>query len=107
MAHPYYSQFEFPEQAYETAEVTDVNDPEMLGRAKVRFGWSASGGEIESPFIRVCQIHAGSTSHGSWFMPEVGDGVLVSIRGPHLENAIVVGSLYDGSRKPRDDLADR
>ena len=37
-------------------------------------------------------------------MPEVGDGVLVSIRGRHLENAAVIGSLYDGSHLPRDEM---
>ncbi len=104
LAFPYFPNVEFPDQMYETAEVTDVDDPEKLGRVKVRFGWSASGGEIDSPFIRVCQIQGGATPHGAWFIPEVGDGVLISIRGPHLEQALVVGSAYDGSRKPRNDL---
>jgi type VI secretion system secreted protein VgrG len=103
LAFPYYKESEFPEQIYELAEVTDVNDPEKLGRVKVRFGWDKAQ-NYESPFIRVCQIVAGATPHGTWFLPEIGDSVLVSIRGPHLDNAMIVGSLYDGSRKPRNDL---
>jgi type VI secretion system secreted protein VgrG len=104
LAHPYYDLNEFPTHASETAEVTSVDDPENLGRIQVRFGWSSSGGEVESPFIRVRQDMAGATPHGDWLMPEIGDNVLVSINGPHLENAIVIGSFYDGSRKPRNDL---
>jgi uncharacterized protein involved in type VI secretion and phage assembly len=106
LAFPYYNNYEFPEHLYETAEVTDADDPEKLGRVKVRFGWSSAGGETETPFIRVRQSHAGDKSHGAWFIPEVGDGVLVSLRGPHLEQAVAVGSAYDGSRKPRTDLPD-
>lgn len=105
LAFPYFKELNFPEHLLETAEVTDVDDPEKLGRIKVRFGWSSSGGEVESPWIRASQLQAGATPHGTWFIPEVGDSVLVSIGGPHLERAMAIGSVYDGSRLPRNDLS--
>jgi uncharacterized protein involved in type VI secretion and phage assembly len=94
----------------ERAWVTDVSDSEKnkLGAVKVRFDWKPEGTDgVESPFIRVCQLQAGTDgneTHGTWLIPEVGDGVLVSIRGRHLENAAVIGSLYDGSHQPRKDM---
>lgn len=104
LAFPYYDESDIPDHIYETAEVTDNNDPDKLGQVKVRFGWSGAGGEDETPFIRVSQAMAGSTPHGSWMLPETGDSVLVSLRGHHLDKAMVIGSLYDGSRLPRNDL---
>jgi len=104
LAFPYYAGPELPEQILEVADVVNVDDPEKLGRVKVRFGWDSAAGETETPFIRLCQIQAGSTPHGAWIIPELSDSVLVSIRGHHLENATVLGSLYDGSRRPRADL---
>jgi uncharacterized protein involved in type VI secretion and phage assembly len=103
LAFPYYAAHNLPEHILEVGEVTSVDDAESLGQVKVRFGWDA-GTDTESPFIRVCQQQAGATPHGNWIIPEVSDSVLVSIRGRHLENAMVIGSLYDGSRKPRNDL---
>lgn len=110
LANPYYQDDSFPRSMVERAWVTDVSDPERnkLGSVRVRFDWKSEGADgVESPFIRVCQLQAGTDgngTHGTWMLPEVGDGVLVAIRGRHLENAAVIGSLYDGKRQPRDDM---
>lgn len=110
LAYPYYKGDSFSRQLIERAWVTDVGDSgkNKLGSVKVRFDWKPEGSDgVESPFIRVCQLQAGadgSKTHGTWLIPEVGDGVLVSIKGRHLENAAVIGSLYDGSRLPRKDM---
>lgn len=110
LANPYYQDDSFPRSLIERAWVTDVSDPEKnkLGTVRVRFDWRPEGADgVESPFIRVCQLQAGtdgSNTHGTWLLPEIGDGVLVSIRGRHLENAAVIGSLYDGSHQPRKDM---
>jgi type VI secretion system secreted protein VgrG len=103
LAYPYYDIFEFPEQIIEIGTVTDNNDPENLGRIKVRFDW-ATNDDSQSPFLRLCSPHAGGTPHGLWFIPEINDRVAVSIRGRHLENAMAIGSVNDGSQKPRSDL---
>jgi phage baseplate assembly protein gpV len=95
---------EMPEQIFEMATVVDNNDPEKLGRIKVSFDWDGGAGSIssgQSPFIRLAQIHTGADTHGSWMIPEIDDRVIVLIQGHHLENAVVIGSLYDGSRKPK------
>jgi len=110
LANPYYLDNSFPNSLVERAWVTDVSDPEKnkLGTVRVRFDWKPEGADgVESPFIRVCQLQAGidgNETHGTWMLPEVGDGVLVAIRGRHLENAAVIGSLYDGSHQPRKDM---
>jgi phage baseplate assembly protein gpV len=110
LANPYYQDDAFPGSLIERAWVTDVSDSEKnkLGAVRVRFDWKPEGADgVESPFIRVCQLQAGTdgnNTHGTWLLPEVGDGVLVSIRGRHLENAAVIGSLYDGSHQPRKDM---
>ncbi|UCC80463.1 MAG: hypothetical protein JSW64_03615 [Candidatus Zixiibacteriota bacterium] len=110
LANPYYQDDSFPRSLIERAWVTDVSDSEKnkLGAVRVRFDWKPERADgIESPFIRVCQLQAGTDgnkTHGTWLLPEVGDGVLVSIRGRHLENAAVIGSLYDGSHQPRKDM---
>jgi hypothetical protein len=110
LANPYYLDDSFPKSLIERAWVTNVSDSEKnkLGAVRVRFDWRPEGADgVESPFIRVCQLQAGtdgSSTHGTWLIPEVGDGVLVSIRGRHLENAAVIGSLYDGSHQPRKDM---
>lgn len=103
LAFPYYEISEFPEQIIEIGTVTDNNDPEKLGRIKVRFDWDSSD-DSQSPFLRLCTPHAGGTPHGLWFIPEINDRVAVSIRGRHLENAMAIGSVHDGSLKPRGDL---
>ncbi len=103
LAYPYYQINEFPEQIIEIGTVTDNNDPENLGRIKVRFDWDTND-DSESPFLRLCTPHAGGTPHGLWFIPELNDRVVVSIRGRHLENAVAIGSVHDGSLKPRGDL---
>jgi len=103
LAYPYYDIYEMPEQIIEIGTVIDNDDPEKLGRIKVRFDWSEND-NAQSSFLRVCMPHAGGTPHGAWFIPELDDRVVVSIRGRHLENAVVIGSVHDGSRMPRADL---
>ena len=109
LAHPCYRMRSLPESFVEPAWVTAVSDPEAnkLGRVRVRFGWDSERSNLESPFIRVSQIHAGSNggaSHGSWVLPEFDDCVLVLIRGRHLENAVIIGSVYDGKHLPEAEM---
>jgi|GEM_PF-2135887 hypothetical protein len=106
LAYPYYELYQLPEQIIEIGTVVNNDDPEKLGRVKVRFDW-ATDSDAESPFLRLCMPHAGGNPHGLWFIPELNDRVAVSIRGRHLENAIAIGSVHDGSLKPRGDLPDK
>lgn len=80
------------------AIVVDVNDPGKQGRVKLNFPWF-DGGEAISDWSRVAQTYAGN-GYGSFFVPEVGDEVLVAFIHGDLRLPIVVGALYNGSDLP-------
>lgn len=78
-------------------QVTDNNDPESLGRVKVRFPWLSD--DYETWWARVPQPGAGS-KRGMLFLPEVGDEVLVAFEHGDVRRPYVVGQLYNGVDKP-------
>lgn len=79
------------------ATVKENNDPEQLGRVRVQFYWQENN-EM-TPWIRVLQTHSGKDK-GFYFIPEIGDEVLVSFEQGHPDHPFVVGSLYHGKTKP-------
>ena len=87
----------FPHCETQYAVVVDNNDPDKLGRVKVRFFWQASN--TQSPWIRVANSHAGSGS-GFYFIPEIEEEVMVGFESGDAEKPYVLGSLYNGKRKP-------
>ncbi|MFF1418027.1 VgrG-related protein [Streptomyces sp. NPDC058280] len=76
--------------------VTDTQDPDGLGRVKVRFPWLSD--EYASDWARTAQ--SGGTSGGEAFIPEVGDEVLVGFEQGHLDRPYVLAGLYNGQDKP-------
>jgi type VI secretion system secreted protein VgrG len=76
------------------AKVIDNNDPDGLGRVKVEFYWA--GGNIKSDWMRLIQLHAGA-GKGFYFVPEVGEEVLVGFEGGSAERPYVMGTQYNGS----------
>lgn len=89
------------------ALVKDTNDPESLGRIKVEFPLlrpntnALSEGEqmIESDWIRMASFFAGS-GRGAFFMPQVGDEVLVSFILGDVNQPFVIGFLWNGQDRP-------
>jgi len=79
--------------------VTDVNDPEKLGRLKLKFPWME---DQESPWAPVAAFMSGG-SRGAFYMPEVGDEVLVSFELGNFDHPFVVGFLWNGKDKPPTD----
>jgi uncharacterized protein involved in type VI secretion and phage assembly len=82
------------------AEVTDNVDPEAIGRVRVRL----SAGIIASRTMRevwapVATLFASSQS-GSWFMPNVGDQVLVSFEAGDVRRPYVLGALWGQNARP-------
>jgi phage baseplate assembly protein gpV len=77
--------------------VTNNNDPENLGRVKVKFP-TLSDTE-ESNWARVLTIASGS-SHGIQVLPEVNDEVLVAFENGDVRHPVVIGGLYSGKNKP-------
>ena len=81
-----------------TAKVVDTNDPESLGRVKVKL--LGFGEDLEMPWLRIVQNTA-SVDHGSFILPEVDDEVvLIKGSGDSTENMIILGVLYNGTNKP-------
>ncbi|MEF8783984.1 MAG: phage baseplate assembly protein V [Haloarculaceae archaeon] len=82
------------------AKVTDNQDPEGIGRVKITYPFRDT--DDESYWARVATEMAGK-GYGTFFLPEVGDEVLVAFEGGKIRHPIVVGSLYNGKRKPPED----
>jgi len=78
----------------QSATVTDNNDPAGMGRLKVKYFWGKF--DNESDWIRFPQAHAGS-GKGFYFIPEIGEEVLVDFEGGNPDRAFVSGTNYNGS----------
>jgi phage protein D len=79
------------------AVVSDVRDPDKLGRVKVTFPWLSSNNE--SGWARITQPWVGK-DYGAVFVPEVKDEVLVAFEQGDFARPYVVGGLYNGQDKP-------
>ncbi|MFB9110567.1 phage baseplate assembly protein V, partial [Flavobacterium gyeonganense] len=95
VAAPHYTDVNvFAKAETQPAKVKDNNDPEGLGRVKVQFNWA--GGNNSSEWIRMIQPHSGS-GKGFYFIPEIGEEVLVGFEGSNAQNPYVLGTQYNGS----------
>ncbi|GAB6095356.1 phage baseplate assembly protein V [Desulfatiferula olefinivorans] len=92
-----------------TAIVRDIRDPEGLGRIKLDFPWlaeendevaSASGEHrSHSYWARIATLMAGG-GRGSFFIPEVGDEVLVAFEQGNINYPFVLGCLWNRDDPP-------
>lgn len=81
------------------ARVVDNHDPEQLGRIRVQFLWQELQGDRISPWLRITQPHGGDDK-GFYFIPEIGEEVMVSFENGNGEKPYVVGTLYHGQQHP-------
>jgi len=79
------------------AVVVDNEDPLGEGRVRVTYPWLNQS--METEWCRVCQLYAGN-GYGSFWVPEKKDEVLVACVHGDLNEAIVLGGLYNGKDKP-------
>jgi uncharacterized protein involved in type VI secretion and phage assembly len=80
-----------------TAIVTDLIDPEGDFRVKINLpGLSNSN---ESFFARLASFDAGN-DRGAFFMPEIGDEVIVGFINNEFTRPVVLGSLYNNKNTP-------
>ena len=86
-----------PRASKQVAEVVDNKDSDNIGRIQVRFPWMESS--EKTPWIRVVTAHA-FKDRGMYFIPEIGDSVLVDFENGDPDCPIVTGSLYHGKAKP-------
>lgn len=83
--------------------VTNNQDPDKLGRVKVRFPWL--GDSDESAWARLATPMAGN-QRGLYFLPEVDDEVLVVFEHGDLRFPYILGGLWGGKDKPPIDNSD-
>ena len=81
-----------------SALVLDNRDPEGLARVRVRV--SGLDGETGAGlWARVSTLMAGRNC-GTWFMPAVGDEVLVAFEGGDARTPCVLGALWSANARP-------
>jgi len=79
------------------ATVTNINDPDNLGRVKLKFPIREN--EHETDWAPIATLMSGSNM-GTLFIPEVGDEVLVAFHLGYLDQPFVIGSLWNQNKKP-------
>lgn len=83
--------------------VTNNQDPDGLGRVKVKYPWL--GDNDESYWARLVVPMAGN-DRGTWFLPEVDDEVLLGFEQGSIDHPYVLGALWNGVDKPPDSNQD-
>ena len=83
--------------------VTNNKDEQGLGRIKVKYPWREDG--QESHWARLAVLAAGK-ERGTFWLPEVGDEVLLAFDKGDIEHPYIIGALWNGQDKPPDTNAD-
>jgi uncharacterized protein involved in type VI secretion and phage assembly len=82
-----------------TGIVSDVKDPDNLGRVKVTLPWSERAGARYETWARLAVPMAGN-GRGMWFIPDVGDEVVIAFQGGDPASPVAIGSLWNGKDSP-------
>jgi type VI secretion system secreted protein VgrG len=94
VAAPHYTDVHtFAKAETQPAKIKDNNDPDGLGRVKVQYNWT--NGNTTSDWMRMIQPHSGA-GKGFYFIPEIGEEVLVGFEGGNAQNPYVLGTQYNG-----------
>jgi len=80
-----------------TGVVKSVKDPDQMGRVQISLPWL--GGQNDNTWAPVATFMSGG-GRGSWFMPEVGDEVLVAFDRGDVAFPFVIGFLWNGKDQP-------
>ena len=84
-------------QGVVTGQVVSMDDPDQMGRVQVSFPYL--GGQNQSYWAPVATLMAGG-GRGAWFMPEVGDEVLVAFNKDDVAHPHIIGFLWNGQDSP-------
>jgi len=76
--------------------VSNNQDPDGLARVKVTFPWLSES--EESHWARIVSFMAGE-NRGAYFLPEVGDEVLLAFEHGDINRPYVIGALWNGVDK--------
>lgn len=85
------------------ATVRDNEDPEGMGRVRLEYPWRETTNE--SHWSRIAVPMAGD-DRGTYFLPEVGDEVLVAFENGDVDYPYVLGALWNGADAPPADNTD-
>ena len=78
------------------ALVTDIVDPDALGRVEVKFPWLGTDGEQDvRAWATLCSPYA-DRDQGLLVLPEVDSQVVVAFEAGNLRRPYVVGSAWNG-----------
>jgi phage baseplate assembly protein gpV len=77
--------------------VKSLDDSKNLGRIEITFPWLSE--KNKSYLARIATTMTGK-DRGTWFMPEIGDEVLVAFEHGHPDHPYIVGFLWNGEDKP-------
>jgi uncharacterized protein involved in type VI secretion and phage assembly len=78
--------------------VTNINDPLMLGRVKVRYP-SLPMPPLESGWVR-CTSTGGGKDRGILFTPEINDEVVIAFENGDINAPFIVGMLWNNMDRP-------
>lgn len=84
-------------QGLAVAIVTQNKDDSGLARVRVRLSWQAEG--EESYWARLAMPMAGG-ERGTYFLPEIGDEVLVGFERGDMSHPYIIGALWNGKQLP-------
>lgn len=83
--------------------VTNNKDPDKQGKVKVKLPWVSDN--YETDWIRMTTFMGGG-GRGSFFLPEVGDEVLLAFEHGDINRPYVIGALWNGVDKSPEDNSD-
>src|SRR5689334_21928290 len=86
------------------ALVRDLKDPDIQGRVKIVLPWlPVSGGAAYEVWARLATMMGGN-NRGTWFIPDVGDEVLVAFESGDPRRPYVLGGLWNGKDSPPESM---
>lgn len=87
------------------AKVTGLRDGDGQGRVRVSLPWApdANGGSGYEAWARVATL-AGGNNRGTWWLPDIGDEVLISFEGGDPRHPYVLGGLWNGRDAPPESM---
>lgn len=87
-----------------SALVTEITDPDGQGRIRIKLPWSPDAdGDVYNVWARLVTLMAGN-NRGSWFIPDIGDEVLISFEAGDTRRPYVIGSLWNGVDAPPESM---
>ncbi|MCG8478762.1 MAG: phage baseplate assembly protein V [Spirochaetales bacterium] len=77
--------------------VSDNRDPDGLGRVKVSLPYLMKNGTTH--WIQMARMYS-SAQTGTWYLPEIGDQVVIAFHGNDTSFPVVIGGVYTPRHAP-------